>query len=105
MRRKTYLIFLVFIFLSCGFIPSEEDEKPFIKQYSLLKLDRKPCTNCVIYVKENHVYKILKNGKEVGEGKWHLKQPVDFPGYVIELENGPKWMIYENDTVIDYINR
>jgi hypothetical protein len=95
----------VFIFLSCGYIPSEEDERPFIKQYNLLKLDSESCSDCAIDVQENHIYKILKNGKEVGEGEWHLKHPIDFPGFVIELENGPSWMIYENDTVIDYINR
>lgn len=84
---------------------SSEDEKNFIKDYKLLKLDGEPCGNCIIRVLESHTYDIIKDGKVVGEGSWSLKKPIDLPGYDLKLENGPESMIYESDTVIEYINR
>ncbi|MBU2019501.1 MAG: hypothetical protein KJ941_07640 [Bacteroidetes bacterium] len=105
MLRKFYSILLITILHSCGFVPSEEEERLFIKQYDLLKLDGDTCLNCIVDVKEDHIYKILKDGEEVGDGKWDLSHPIDIPGFVLELENGPGWMVYDSDTEIDYIDR
>ncbi|WP_130736512.1 hypothetical protein [Flavobacterium sp. J27] len=98
-------MFILFSFLSCNSFLSKENEKSFVKKYRLLKLDGEICNTCFIDVQENYIYKIFKNEKEIGKGEWNITLPIDYPGYVLKLENGPKCMIYDSDTIIDYIDR
>lgn len=101
MRNSILIIALLFM-IGCA---SSEDEKKFLKDYKLLYLDGESCNNCIIKVKKNHIYDIIINKQKVDEGSWNLENPLDFPGFVLHLENGPTTMIYRSDTVIDYIDR
>lgn len=100
---KASISFFAIIFaIGCA---SFEDEQKFIKDYKLLKLDGESCSNCVVRVKQGHTYDILKDGVKVGDGYWSLKKPIDLPDCDLRLENGPRSMIYDSDTIIDFINR
>ncbi|WP_196886165.1 hypothetical protein [Aureivirga sp. CE67] len=100
--KNIIILTLLIIVVGCA---SSDNEQKFIKDYKLLKLDGELCENCILRVKKGHTYDILKDGQKVGEGDWDLENPLDFPGFVLHLENGPGWMIYESDTIIDYIDR
>ncbi len=97
-------VILAVVFAGCA-SPTKNDEQKFIKEYTLLKLDGRLCGNCILKVNEGYNYDILQNGKKIGSGNWKLEHPIDFPGYILKLENGPLFMVYESDTIIDYIDR
>jgi hypothetical protein len=103
--RTNILIFLFFVLQGCGSFINKEDEKLYLKKYVLLKLDGQSCNNCIVDVQEGHFYVILKEGKEIGRGKWELGDNIDFPTNYLKLENGPNHMIYNTDTVIEFISR
>ena len=105
MFKWIFLILSIFLFLSCCSFQDKKYEKLFIKQYDLVKLDGQLCNNCIVEVQEGYVYKIFMNGQQIGEGKWVIEHNLDFPIYILKLENGPNYIINENDTVIEYIDR
>ena len=76
----------------------------FFGDYHLRRLDGLICDSCTVKVKDGHTYDIIVKNKLVGHGKWNLGTGIDLPGYFLEIENGPKSVIWEHDT-IDYIDR
>ena len=82
-----------------------EASKAFLGDYKLEKLDNQICENCKIRLKNDFTYNIIKKDKIIGNGKWHLDTASDIPGYFLKLENGPTWVVWEEDRLIEYIDR
>jgi hypothetical protein len=104
------LLFLSFLFISCYFYYGrKQDEykasKKFLGYYKLELLDRKKCEDCKVKLKDGYTYDIIKSGKIVGQGEWHLETAIDIPGPFLKIDNGPTSVIWENDRYIDYIDR
>ena len=83
----------------------EEASKKYLGIYKLEILDCKPCDNCEINLLPNYTYIILKNKKNVGKGKWDIGTAFDIPGDFLELENGPKNVIFNTSRQIEYITK
>jgi hypothetical protein len=82
-----------------------ETSKKFLGDYKLSRLDKQNCENCKVRLKDGYTYDILVNDKVVGQGKWHIGTAVDIPGTFLKIDNGPTWVIWESDRLIEYINR
>ncbi len=82
-----------------------EDSRKFLGDYKLKFLDGQKCENCKVTLKDGFKYDIIVNGRVIGNGKWHNESATDIPGSFLELENGPKSVIWERDRLIDYIDR
>jgi hypothetical protein len=79
--------------------------KKFLGDYKLEILDRQKCENCKVTLKDGYTYDIFVNNKIVGHGKWHLETAIDIPGPFLKVENGPNYVIWERDRLIEYIDR
>jgi hypothetical protein len=82
-----------------------EASKKFLGDYKLEKLDRKKCDSCKVRLYDGYTYDILVKDKIVGHGKWHIESAIDIPGYFLKVENGPTWVVWEHDRLIEYIDR
>jgi hypothetical protein len=82
-----------------------EASKMFWGDYRLESLDRKKCDSCKVRLYEGYRYDILVHDKVVGEGKWDIETAVDIPGYFLKVENGPNYVVWEHNRLIDYIDR
>lgn len=82
-----------------------EASKTFLGDYKLNKLDRNNCDSCIVRLYKSYTYDIIKNGNKLGEGKWHIETASDIPGYFLKVENGPNWVVWEHDRLIEYIDR
>ena len=83
----------------------KEASQKFLGDYKLDNLDKKDCNNCKVSLKNNFIYDIIVNGKIMGHGKWSIESATDIPGYFLEIENGPHYVIWESDRKIEYIDR
>jgi len=43
--------------------------------------------------------------KIVRHGKWHIETAIDIQGHFLKVENGPTWVVWEHDLLIEYIDR
>lgn len=77
----------------------------FLGDYKLNRLDRKECDSCIVRLYDGYSYKIFEKGKMVGQGKWRIETAIDIPGYYLKVENGPNWVVWEEDRLIEYIDR
>lgn len=86
---------------------SVEDQaaKKYLGDYKLNMLDGKNCQHCIVRLTSNYRYDIFKDGKIVGHGKWWLGSAIDIPGMFLQVEDGPKYVIWATDRTIDYIDR
>jgi len=82
-----------------------EASKKFRGDYKLVKLDGHLCDQCKVRLNDDYRYDILVNDEIVGHGKWHIETAIDIPGAFLKLENGPPWVIWEQDRQIDFIDR
>ena len=82
-----------------------EASKKFWGDYKLEKLDRKNCDSCKVRLYDGYIYDILVQDKIVGHGKWHIETAIDIPGYFLKVDNGPTWVVWEHDRLIEYIDR
>ena len=82
-----------------------EASKKFWGYYKLEELDRKNCDNCKVRLYDGYTYDILVDDKVVGHGKWHIETAIDIPGYFLKIDNGPNWVVWEHDRLIEYIDR
>jgi hypothetical protein len=104
------LLFLGLAFITgyfyCGMKQDEyKASRKFLGNYKLERLDRKVCENCMVKLKDGYTYDILVNDKVVGQGKWHLETAIDIPGHFLKIENGPNYVIWEADRLIEDIDR
>jgi|688.fasta_scaffold638881_1 hypothetical protein len=81
------------------------EAKKFLGDYKLNQLDREKCENCKVRLYENFHYDILKENKVVGQGNWNIETAVDIPGYFLKIENGPNYVIWESERLIESIDR
>ena len=82
-----------------------EASKKFLGDYKLEKLDRKKCDSCKVRLYDGYTYDIIVHDKVVGQGKWHIETAIDIPGYFLKVDNGPTWVVWEHDRLIEYIDR
>ena len=82
-----------------------ESSKKFWGDYKLEKLDRKKCDSCKVRLYDGYTYAILVQDKIVGHGKWHIETAIDIPGYFLKVDNGPTWVVWEHERLIEYIDR
>ena len=82
-----------------------EASKKFLGDYKLERLDRKTCDNCKVRLYDGFKYDIIVQGKIVGHGKWHIESAIDIPGYFLKVENGPNWVVWEHNRLIEFIDR
>ena len=82
-----------------------EDSKKFLGDYKLERLDRKECDNCKVRLYDGYTYDILVKDKIVGHGKWHTETAIDIPGSFLKIDNGPNYVVWEHDRLIEYIDR
>ena len=82
-----------------------EASKKFLGDYKLEKLDRQECENCKVRLKDGYGYDIIVNDKIVGQGKWHIETAVDIPGPFLKIDYGPGYVVWEQDRLIEYIDR
>lgn len=104
------LLFLGLAFITGYFYYGmKQDEykasKKFLGYYKLEQLDRKKCENCKVELKDGYNYDIIVNDKVVGQGKWHLETAIDIPGPFLKIDNGPNYVIWETDRLIESIDR
>jgi hypothetical protein len=77
----------------------------YLGDYRLNSLDGKSCENCKVRLLKDYTYQIIVQDKIMGFGNWNLGSAPDIPNYFLEIENGPNYVITENERLIDYINR
>lgn len=82
-----------------------EASKKFWGDYKLERLDGKRCDSCKVRLYDGYTYDIIVQDKLVGHGKWHIETAIDIPGYFLKVENGPTWVLWEHDRLIEYIDR
>lgn len=82
-----------------------EASKKFWGDYKLEKLDGKKCDSCKVRLYDGYTYDILVKNNIVGHGKWHIESAIDIPGYFLKVNNGPTWVVWEHDRLIEYIDR
>ena len=82
-----------------------EASKKFWGDYKLEKLDRNNCDSCKVRLYDGYTYDILVKDKTVGHGKWHIETAIDIPGYFLKVDNGPNYVVWEHDRLIEYIDR
>jgi|LakMenE18May11ns_1017448.scaffolds.fasta_scaffold9328306_1 hypothetical protein len=104
------LLFFGLTFISGYFYYGMKQDKykasrKFLGDYKLERLDRKECENCKVKLKDGYIYDILINDKVVGQGKWNIETAVDIPSYFLKLENGPLYVVWEHNRLIEYIDR
>ena len=104
------LLFLGLTFVSFYiYYGMKQDEykasKKFLGDYKLEMIKKKKCENCKVRLKEGYTYDILVNDKVVGHGKWHLETAIDIPGPFLKVDNGPRSVVWEQDRLIEYIDR
>jgi hypothetical protein len=104
------LIFLGLAFISGYFYYGMKQDKykaskKILGDYKLERLDRKECENCKVKLKDGYIYDIIVNDKVVGQGKWNIETAIDIPGYFLKLENGPLYVVWEHNRLIEYIDR
>ncbi len=92
-------------FFKTGYDANKEASKKFLGYYRLEKLDGKDCEDCKVNLNSNNHYDIIVNDKTIGEGKWEVTLDGEGGGYYLILENGPKYMLFETDRNIAYIDR
>lgn len=111
--RKSAPLGILFILLTCLAIyvyyknnnAEYEASKAFLGDYKLIKLDGSKCTGCIVRLYDGYTYDIFQNGNKLGQGKWHIETASDIPGYFLKVENGPTWVVWEHDRLIEYIDR
>ena len=79
--------------------------KKFLGDYKLERLDRKNCDNCKVRLYDGYTYDIIVHEKIAGHGEWHLETAIDIPGYFLKIDNGPTWVVFEHERLIEYIDR
>jgi len=82
-----------------------EASKIFLGDYKLNSLDYHQCDSCIVRLYDDYAYDIFVNGKAVGRGKWNIETASDIPGYFLKVENGPSYVIWEKDRLIESIVR
>ena len=82
-----------------------EASKKFLGDYKLNSLDREKCENCKVRLNDGYSYDIFVGDKVVGHGKWYLETTIDIPGYFLKIDNGPNYVVWESDRLIEYIDR
>jgi 4-amino-4-deoxy-L-arabinose transferase-like glycosyltransferase len=82
-----------------------EASKNFLGDYKLENLDGKECKNCKVRLKDGYTYDIIANDEVVGHGKWDIGTAIDIPGPFLKVQNGPHYVMWESDRLIDYIDR
>ena len=83
----------------------DREAKKYLGDYKLVKLDGQDCQLCTVRLTGDYRYDILKDGKIVGHGKWWLETAIDIPGMFLQLEDGPKHVMWADSKTIDYIDR
>ena len=79
--------------------------KKFLGDYKLEKLDREKCDSCKVRLYDGYTYDIIVKDNIVGHGKWHIETAIDIPGPFLKVDNGPTWVVWEHDRLIEYIDR
>ncbi len=102
-----FLVLATFgLYVYYGIVTRRNDAaKAYIKEYKLNRLDGRVCTNCKVKVNDNHHYDIIENDQIIGNGKWHMEFENDAGFYFLRLENGPKSVMGQSDSIIQYIDR
>lgn len=106
----TGILFIIFfsftILLTYSAYKNKQNiSKSFLGYYTLNHLDGEVCENCKIKLNVDYTYDIIVEGKIVGNGKWNIGTAIDIPGWFLEIENGPCYVIWERDRLIEYIDR
>jgi 4-amino-4-deoxy-L-arabinose transferase-like glycosyltransferase len=79
--------------------------RKFLGDYKLERLDGRKCDSCLVRLYEGYTYSILVQDKIVGQGEWQIESAIDIPGYFLRIDNGPTSVIWEQDRLIEYIDR
>lgn len=93
------------VFATYLFLHKKKANPKYLGYYKLNWLDKQKCGNCKIRLKEDYTYDIIVNDQVVGDGKWDTGSTIDIPGTYLEIEHGPKEIIWEWNRLIEYIDR
>lgn len=87
------------------FLRKKEANPKYLGDYKLNSLDNYKCENCTVRLKEDYTYDILVNGQVAGNGKWETETAFDIPGEFLKIENGPRWVKWQDERLIEAIDR
>ncbi|HEY1202329.1 MAG TPA: hypothetical protein VGE79_15170 [Niastella sp.] len=87
------------------YLRTNKADPKILGDYKLNKLDGWKCENCKVNLREDYTYDIIVNNQVVGNGKWETKTAIDIPGEFLEIENGPSSIHWEENRLIEEINR
>jgi len=108
-KMKALLSGILFICLTGGVVYLYWGEKKadpkYLGDYKLNTLDKHKCENCTVRLKEDYTYDILVNGQVSGNGKWETETAIDIPGEFLKIENGPRWVKWQEARLIEAIDR
>jgi hypothetical protein len=87
------------------FLRKKEANPKYLGDYKLKWLDRQPCNNCRVRLKQDYTYDIIVNNQVTGTGKWKTGSAIDIPGEYLVIEHGPTDLVWEWNRLIEYIDR
>jgi hypothetical protein len=93
------------VLIACLYFRKQKADPKFLGDYKLNSLDKKKCENCKVRLKEDYTYDILVNNQVAGNGKWETETTIDIPGEFLKIENGPRWVRWEENRLIEAIDR